>query len=157
MNRLTRNVTIRAAMADVFAYLDDVRRLAEWIPSLVEVHGLRGRGRRATWSWTYKLGGECFDGRAFVDKYEPPERLVVKTEGGLDSRWDLELTPRGRATRVSLTVDYALPPSVVARFSEPMVTHQNEAEAALALARLRELVELDVPQRHIRAMFAKMA
>lgn len=150
-----RSIAIHAPVEDVFTFVDDPKRLPEWVPSLVSVRDLRGADGHRTWTFSYKMLGILFEGRAFVDQHDPPNRLVTKSEGGIDSRWDFELTAKGAETKLRLTIYYAVPGPVLGKLTERLVTRQNADEAELALTRLRDLVEIDVPQRRVRELFAK--
>ena len=57
MDSWKNSIVIHAPADDVFAYVDEPMRLAEWLPSIVEVRNVIGTGAGQQFEWTAKMAG----------------------------------------------------------------------------------------------------
>jgi hypothetical protein len=127
-----QNATPRAPIDEVFAYLDDHKRLSahmgrsSWMMGggrmSIELDEHRGQrvGSRVC------LAGRAFGMRLFVEETvverDPPRRKVWQTVGAPrllvigEYRMGFELAPEGGAARLRVFIDYALPQAGLTRW-----------------------------------------
>jgi uncharacterized protein YndB with AHSA1/START domain len=124
------SVVVQRKPEEVFAYLADVRRHAEWSPKAYRVDGLDGPvglGTRFTsYGWVPKDAEHRND--VEVTLFEPPSRLrFTAHERGEDDLSTYVLTRQGDATKVDKLIDMPKPgglggalfPIVVGGFIKP--------------------------------------
>lgn len=141
MAKIERTIAINVPIEKVFNYLTDPMHQLDTIPSLTEVKNIKGQGVGQQWSWTYKLTGMSFKGESVVTEYEPNKRYVTQSKGGIKSTWTYAFEPSGTGTRMSLVLEYTIPVPVVGKVGERLVLRQNEREADLAMANIRDRIE----------------
>ncbi len=142
MPKIERSITVNAPVDKVFAYLGDARNQLEWVPGMTEVTDVV-RTEQAVGShyqWKYKMMGIPFQGESTTVEYVPNKRMVAKNTG-IPSTWAWSFEPQGGGTKVSLVIDYTVPIPVLGKVAERLVLRQNEREADLGLANIKERVE----------------
>lgn len=144
MNEVRRAVEIDRPVADVWAVLEDVRRLPELSPSTVEVDAPERLERAGqTFAQTVALGGRRFTSRWEVLEVEPGRRLVIEGSVLPGTRYRmtevLEALGPDR-TRFTLTMAYKLPFGPLGRLAGKLGAERralDEAEQVLVgVARL---------------------
>lgn len=140
MQRVERTATFAAPPAEVFAYLSDLDRLAEWQTGVVDARrtsdGPLGVGATAT--VTRELMGQRIVAPLTITAYEPDRRLGIDSEvSGVDVAALLGLSPAdgGTATEVSFSMEIRA--SGFTRFMEPMIAGAAGGEIESSLERLR--------------------
>lgn len=140
MQRVERTATFPAPPAEVFAYLSDLDRLAEWQTGVVDARrtsdGPLGVGATAT--VTRELMGQRIVAPLTITAYEPDRRLGIDSEvSGVDVAALLDLSPAdgGTATEVSFLMEIRA--SGFTRFMEPMIAGAAGGEIESSLERLR--------------------
>jgi uncharacterized protein YndB with AHSA1/START domain len=125
-------VDVRRPPDEVFAYLADVRRHAEWSPKPYRVEGLDGPVALGTKFTSYGWVPRDPDHRNDVEvvEYDPPRALAFSS-AEQDERFvnTFTLTPTKDGTRVERTIDMPRPhgflgavfPLVVSGFIRPAV------------------------------------
>jgi carbon monoxide dehydrogenase subunit G len=141
MAKIERTIVINAPIEEVFKYLTDPMHQLDTISNLTEVKNIKGQGVGQQWSWAYKLTGMSFKGESIVTEYEPNKRYVTQSKGGIKSTWTYTFEPSGTGTRLSLVLEYTIPVPVVGKVGERLVLRQNEREADLAMANIRDRIE----------------
>lgn len=109
------SVVVRRKPEEVFAYLTDVRRHAEWSPKAYRVEGVDGPvglgSRFTSYGWVPKDAEHRNDVEVTV--FEPATRLrFTAREKGEDFLSTYVLTPQGDATRVDKLIDMPKPAGV---------------------------------------------
>ena len=138
MARVERSITINAPVEKVFAYIEDPINELEWIPSLVEVQDVAGQGAETHFRWAYKMAGMRLEGESRNTEYIPNERIVTQSKGGIVSTWTLTFEPHDGGTKLNLVIEYTIPVPVLGKLAEALVLRQNEREADLALANIKD-------------------
>lgn len=144
---------IPAAPAQVFDFLADGRRHAEWIAKgddgrprqVVETEHVSGPevGEGATYHYRETLGGVKMSEYTFrTEVYEPPYRLVFRAERSHDILFDLEEIPAG--TRLTCRREYVDRPrnllgKLIARWS--LKSEYAEPSIADDLTRIERALE----------------
>jgi uncharacterized membrane protein len=141
MARVERSITIDAPVEKVFSYLTDLNNQLEWVPSMTDVRGITGQEVGQKFGWTYKFMGIPFKGESEIIERVPNQRSVVKSKGGIDSTWTWTFRPENDQTVVNMVVEYTIPVPVLGKVGERLVLRQNEREADLAMANIKERLE----------------
>jgi uncharacterized protein YndB with AHSA1/START domain len=100
---------------EVFAYLCDVRKHAEWSPKAYRVEGVEGPLKMgsmfASYGWVPKDPDHRND--VEVTAFDPPRRIeFTGREKGEDFLNTYVLTPQGDSTRIDRTIDMPKPDGV---------------------------------------------
>lgn len=148
MDTIERAQTINAPVDKVFAYLADPKANPEWLPGMVEVKHVKvtKKGIGTTHRWVYKMAGMQFRGENVTTEFVPNERLVNESKGDIESIWTWVFEPTEDGTKLSLAVDYNIPPGVLAKLTQPFVLKQNRREAVLAMANIKAKMEDQAPE-----------
>ena len=85
--------------------------------------------------------GISFKGENEAVELVENQKIVVKSTGGIKSTWNWTLTSEDDKTVVNVVVDYTIPVPVLGKVAEQIVLRQNEREAALAMANIKERLE----------------
>lgn len=146
MQRVERSVSIDAPPADVFAYLSDLDRLAEWQSGVIGARrtsdGRMGVG--ATAQVTRQLMGQRLEAPLTVTAYDPPRRLTVGSEvSGIRADATLDVAADGAGSQVSFAMEFR--GSMMTAFMEPMIASAAAGDIEASLARLRSRLEGDDP------------
>ena len=141
MATVGRSITINAPVEKVFAYIADPRNELETVPSITDIRDIIGQGVGQRYSWTYKMMGISLKGESEVIEYVPNERYVTRSTGGIISTWTWTVKPEGDGTQLNLVVEYTIPVPVLGKVGERLVSRQNQREADLAMATLKDRLE----------------
>ena len=87
MKTITRDIQIDTPIERVFEFLADPNHLPEFWPNFIEVKNVKkSKGSDGfTFTWDYKMSGVRFEGKAETVEYVPYERLVIRSDKGLES------------------------------------------------------------------------
>jgi uncharacterized membrane protein len=142
MESLTKSALVHAPVDEVYGYLSDPTHLPEIWPSLVEIKDVRAlpNGGHSN-HWTYKMAGIRLEGASEDIEFRPNERIVSKTTGGTESTQTWMVQPEGGDTRVTFSVDYAVPIPVLGRLAEAAIVKLNDHEGDAILANLKTVLE----------------
>ncbi len=141
MAKVERSITINIRVEKVYSYLRYVENQLEWLPSVTGIQDVQGHGVGQRFRWTYKMMGVAVNGAGEVVEDIINQRCVVKTTGGILSTWTWTFKPEDFKTHLNLAVDYTIPVPVLGKVGEWLVSRQNEREADLAMANLKERLE----------------
>lgn len=147
MATFIRTSTIERPAAEVWAVLEDVRRLPEFSQSTVEISDAPERltSPGQTFRQVVKQVGKRFESEWTVLEIEPGSRLVIEGSVGFGVTYRLTetitaLSPTSCA--FSLTVDYKLPFGPLGRVASKLgVDKLAEREAGEVVDGLKALVE----------------
>ena len=89
------------------------------------------------------MAGMQFEGKCETIEQVPYERLVVKTNKGLDSTLTWRFQPSAQQTQVSLKFEYQVPTSLLKKTREEIVFQENEHEVDAMLQNLKTRLELE--------------
>jgi uncharacterized membrane protein len=144
MKTIIHDIRVDASVDKVFNYLGDPNNLPEIWPNIVEVNNVKKSKNNEgfNFNWDYKMSGAQFEGKCETIEYTPRERLVVKSNKGLDSTITWRFQPTGQQTQVTLRFEYQIPSSLLKRVQEDVVIQANEHEVEAMLQNLKSRVEL---------------
>jgi uncharacterized protein YndB with AHSA1/START domain len=115
--QLVTSVTIGRPPAEVFDYLADVRKHAEWSPKPYRVEGVDGPVTKGSTFTSYGWVPRDSDHRNDVEvtEFDPPSRLVLRSQEK-DQFFvnTFELSAEGAGTKVVRTMDMPNPGGVMA-------------------------------------------
>ncbi len=145
MKTILHDVRVDASIDKVFNFLGDPHNLPEIWPNIVEVKNVKKAKDNAgfNFNWDYKMSGMQFEGQCETIEVTPRERLVFKSNTGLDSTITWRLQPAGRETNVTLRFEYQIPASLLKRTKEEIVVRENEHEVEAMLQNLKSRLELE--------------
>lgn len=141
MEAIHKSIDIDVPVDRVFGYVDDPEKTPEWLPSMMEVHDVSGRGVGAHHEWTYKMVGFALHGESLIVAHVPNERRVMRTKGGIESLWTFVLEPHQDGTRLDVTVEHNVPVPVLGKLAEKLVVRRNDREIGLAIQNIKDHCE----------------
>ena len=141
---IVHEIRIENPVARVFEFLADPNNLSEIWPNIVEVKTVKKSKDTEgfNFNWTYKMSGVPFEGKCETIEYAPYERLVVRSNKGLDSTILWRFQPSGRETHVTLRFEYQIPAALLKRVNEEVIVQENEHEVEALLQNLKSRLEL---------------
>jgi uncharacterized protein YndB with AHSA1/START domain len=139
MQRVERTASLPASPQEVFAYLADLDRLAEWQAGVVDARrtsdGPMAVGATAT--VTRELMGDRIVAPLTITAYDPPHRLGIGTEvGGVRVEGTLALAASDDGAATELAFAMEIRASGFSRFMEPMIAGAAGGDIEASLARL---------------------
>jgi uncharacterized protein YndB with AHSA1/START domain len=139
MQRVERTASLPASPQEVFAYLADLDRLAEWQAGVVDARrtsdGPVAVGATAT--VTRELMGDRIVAPLTITAYDPPHRLGIGTEvGGVRVEGTLALAASDGGAATELAFAMEIRASGFSRFMEPMIAGAAGGDIEASLARL---------------------
>ncbi len=141
MAKVKRSIIINTRVEKVYSYLCYPENQLEWLPSVTDIDDVHGYGVGQRFHWTYKMMGFSLNGVGEVTEDIPNQRCIIKTTGGILSTWTWMFKPEAGETHLNLVVEYTIPVPVLGKVGEWLVSRQNEREADLAMANLKDLLE----------------
>jgi uncharacterized membrane protein len=144
MKTIVRDIRVDTPVESVFNFLVDPNNLPEIWPNIIEVKNVKKSkdNESFNFNWAYKMSGLPFEGKCETIEYVPYERLVLKSNKGLDSTITWRFQPSGRETHVTLRFEYQIPSSLLKRTNEDVVIQENEHEVDALLQNLKSRLEL---------------
>jgi len=145
MKTIIRDIRIDAPVDRVFDFLVDPHHLPEIWPNIVDVENVKKAKTNDgfNFGWDYKMAGMQFEGKCETIEQVPYERLVVKTNKGLDSTLTWRFQPSAQQTHVSLKFEYQVPTALLKKTKEEIVLQENEHEVDAMLQNLKTRLELE--------------
>ncbi len=138
MITIAEAVIINAPVEKIFNYVSTPNNLPEFWPSLMEitdVQSLPKGGYKAR--YVYKMVGISFKGTGEYTEIVPNKSLVIVTKGGISSVLTWTFRSQANRTRVTLTVNYEIPVSLLSKLAEAVVKKMNENELIIMLENIR--------------------
>jgi uncharacterized membrane protein len=151
MGTIVRSVEIARPAPDVWALLEDVRRLPEFSKSTVEVLDAPDRLTHAgqRFRQVVRQLGRCFESEWEVLELEAGRRLVIEGSVGFGVTYRLTESVEAvddTASRMTLEVDYRLPFGPLGRAASRLgVERLAEREAGEVLEGLKRVIENGQP------------
>lgn len=137
MRRVERTARIEAPAAELFAYLADLRNVADWMTGVVSAEqtsdGEMGVGSTAL--VVRELMGQRFEAPLTVTEFDPPRHVVIGSEvSGVRANAQLDLVPDGDATDLSFAME--IRGSMLTMFMEPMIANAAGSDIDATLERI---------------------
>ena len=144
MKTIVRDIRVEAPVENVFDFLVSPHNLSEIWPNIVEVkHVKKSKSNDGfNFTWDYKMVDVHLEGKGETIEYTPYERLVIKSNKGLDSTMTWTLRPASQATHVTLKFEYQIPASVLKEMDEEIIEQDNESTVDAVLQNLKNRLEL---------------
>ena len=139
MQRVERGARIDASPSEVFAYIANLDKLAEWQSGVVSAEftseGEMGVGSTA--SVVRELMGQSIEAPLTVTEFEPPRRMVIGSEvSGVKALAELDLAPADDgATDLSFAME--IRGSMLTAFMEPMIAGAAGGDIDASLERVK--------------------
>jgi len=142
---IIREIRVNTPVERVFDFLVDPHKLPEIWPNIVEVTNVKKSKTNEgfNFNWDYKMSGAQFEGKCETIEHTPYERIVIKSNKGLDSTITWRFRPAGRETHVTLEFQYQIPASLLKRLKDEIVIQENEHEVDAMLQNLKSRLELE--------------
>ena len=139
-----RDIRVDTPVERVFDFLADPNHLPEVWPNVIEVKNVKKSKDNDgfNFNWAYKMSGLPFEGKCETIEYAPYERLVIKSNKGLDSTITWRFQPMGREVHVTLKFEYQIPASLLKRMQDDFVIQETEHEVDALLQNLKSRLEL---------------
>lgn len=143
MAQFQRRITIEAPPHIVFDYWKNPANWLEVWPGLIDVSdvALTADGVGTTYRWVSKIAGRHFRGHSEFVECIPDRRIVAASHGGLEAVFIWTFEPDGNRTRMTASVNYLVPDSLVGKLTEPFIHKVNEYEVEVTLANLMARLE----------------
>ena len=141
MTSFRRKFVPKAPIDRVFNYISNPLNETEYIPGVIDINDISGKGVGLKCHWTYKIMGFRLNGEAEIVEYTPKHKYVIKTKGDVESTWNWTFEDDSGETRLELRVDYTLPKHVLEHVGEPLLKLLNAYEANYAKAILKKRLE----------------
>jgi uncharacterized protein YndB with AHSA1/START domain len=142
MPKVDNEVIINAPVEKIFNYISQPRNLQQIWPSVVEIKNqklLPNGGYR--YQWTYKMSGIHFTGQGECIDLVPNVVLTSKNTGAIESMVRFTFRSKENQTKVTLSIDYQVPSSLLGHLAEIIILKMNDKEAELILDNLRIIFE----------------
>jgi carbon monoxide dehydrogenase subunit G len=139
MKRVERRTTVGAPPAEVFAYLADLRNVADWMTGVVSAEqtsdGEMGVGSTAL--VVRELMGQRFEAPLTVTEFDPPRHVVIGSEvSGVKANVQLDLAADGDdATELQFAME--IRGSMLTMFMEPMIANAAGSDIDASLERIK--------------------
>ena len=145
MKTILRDIRIDVPVDRVFDFLLDPHHLPEIWPNVVEVTKVKKSKTNDgfNFDWDYKMAGEQFEGKCETIELMPYERLVIKSNKGLDSTLTWRFQPGAQQAHVTLKFEYQIPSSLLKKMKEEIILQENEHEVDAMLQNLKTRLELE--------------
>ena len=135
------NIFINVPVEKVYGLLLEAEKLPDWLPLMMEVHDIQGKGVGKKFKWTYKFIGITFEGMTEVVEEVPNKKVVTKSKAGIESVWTFNLNQKEGGTQVDLLVEYTIPVPVLGKFAESFVVKQGTRDMKHALETMKHMLE----------------
>jgi carbon monoxide dehydrogenase subunit G len=146
MPKVEKSITINVPIDTVFSMVaDEPERMAEWWPpiELQERVSPPPTNIGSVSRYVYNMLGVKIKGEHRVESIQREDHLTVKTISGLDSTFHFQFEPAGaNATRLTITVDYQLPGSIVGQLlNKAVIEGENAKNLEKGLENLKGILE----------------
>ncbi len=142
MVTLSRSITIRARVDEVFRFLEDKAPFPEFWPNMIEVSEIRDLPNEDKhYHWTQKMAGLRFEGVGSRFESILNKKLVSKAETDTGSTITWLMEAHSGATDVTFQADYMITVPALGGLAEKVVVKLNERQADTMLADLKTLIE----------------
>lgn len=136
------SISINAPVEKVFEYINVPTNLTEIWPSMIEVKDVQrlpNGGNR--FGWVYKMAGMRFEGISEDTEVVPNQRVVSKTEDGIESKITWITQQEDGGTNVTIEAEYTVPIPLLAKLAEAIIVKLNANEVEAILANLKARME----------------
>lgn len=143
MPNVSKSVTVNRPAAEVIEYIADVSNHPAFIGPLKSVSDLSGDPRKpgTSWTWVFVMAGVEISGSAETVKYEPGRLFSYRTTSGALSTFEYSAASEGKATKVTINVDYQIPDTLLGKVQGPVVERLNDLDGQRAVDNLKVILD----------------
>jgi uncharacterized membrane protein len=142
MANVKKSIVISAPAEKIFEYINVPTNLIEIWPSMVEAKDIQRLPNGGnSFRWVYKMAGMNFEGVSEDTDVVPNERIISKTEGGIESEVTWIIQPENGDSNVTFDAEYNVPIPLLGKLAEAFIVKLNENEAETILANLKSRME----------------
>jgi len=144
MTRVDKEILINASLEKIYNFVIKPSNLLQIWPSLMQIKNeqlLTNGGYSA--KWVYKMGGLYFKGTGEVVDIRPGLWFTFRTKGSIKSKITWTFRSSDGQTKVTFTIEYGIPFTILNWLTEKVVGKMNDQEAKLLLTNLQVRMEDD--------------
>lgn len=141
MKTWKNSIVIHSAPEKVFAYIDEVTNLPDWLPSMIEIRDVIGTGEGQQFEWTYKMAGLLLRGQSIIIERVPGKCGTHQSIGMIHSTFTYIVEPHDEGTELCIDFEYNVPIPVLGRLAEVTIIKRNIREFDTALTNVKETIE----------------
>jgi len=135
------SIVIEAPVTEVFAYVNDLSTMPDWLLGLVEVRDVIGTGEGQQCDFTFKMIGVQLRGSAVVVDCVPNERCTHQSIGMLSADWTNIVEPHEDGTKLTVEVEYTLPGAVLGKLAEHLTIRRMKRDLRSSLLNVKDMLE----------------
>jgi uncharacterized membrane protein len=135
------SIVINSPLKTVFAYVNDLTTMPDWLAGLVEVRNVIGTGLGQQCDFTFKMVGVQLRGSAVVVDCVPDERCTHQSIGMLSADWTNIVEPHEDGTKLSVEVEYTLPGAVLGKLAEHLTIRRMKRDLQSSLLNVKDMLE----------------
>ncbi len=135
------SIVINAPLRTVFAYVNDLNTMPDWLAGLVEVRNVIGAGMGQQCDFTFKMVGIQLRGSAVIVDCVPDERCTHQSIGMLSADWTNIVEPHEDGTKLTIEVEYTLPGAVLGKLAEHLTIRRMKRDLQSSLLNVKEMLE----------------
>jgi uncharacterized membrane protein len=142
MTRIDKEILINAPVGKIYNFVIKPSNLLQIWPSLMDIRNeqqLPNGGYRA--NWVYKMGGLYFRGKGEVTDIVSGVWFTFQTKGSIKSKITWTFRSSDGQTKVTFTIEYGIPFTILNWLTEVVVGKMNDQEATLLLTNLQVRME----------------
>jgi ligand-binding SRPBCC domain-containing protein len=143
MHTIKRTIEINAPVQRVYDFVNQPNNLLSIWPNMVSVSNIVARaGGTHDFDWVFKMLGIQFKGHTKMEEAQPGKLARFTTEGQIPATFLWSYAGlNGNNTRLTLTVEYTMPKSVLGKIVEAIAVKLNERDLDTMLANLKDVTE----------------
>jgi carbon monoxide dehydrogenase subunit G len=145
MTRIEKSIFINASREEVFDLAYHPERTAEWLVGMSKVRGVSPGevGIGTTYHWTFQMAGVKLNGKTTFLEFDPPNKAVIKTEGGAESIWTWTYEAQGDGTLLTCVIEYTVPGAALGKIADKLILERTNANSLeQSLENIKRIVEV---------------
>jgi len=144
MTKVLSSIAINSSVDEVFVYMASPHNGPAFIPNLNENTNIfpeeDGVGQK--FDWRFNMAGVDLRGKGEVTEYEMPNKVVISSNGDIDSVWTYLVEESEGGVKVSVEVDYELSETALQRVTnDAVISKLTQKTAEQMLDNLKVILE----------------
>lgn len=142
-NNITSEIIMSKPIVDVFAFVIEPKNKPMVMPDLINVSNISDEPLKlgSTFDFVFQMVGVSLDGTWKVTSLDKPTFYEGTTTGGIESIWKYKLEDMGEETKLSLTISYTPPKSVLGVMKGIILNQINKRVADTYLHNLKIILD----------------
>ncbi len=144
MTKVTKTVTIKSTIEEVFKRIEDPNTLPVYVPSVTNVSDVRRTDKHVgdTFRVSHSLLGAQFDEDFTFTEYRKGAMITARFAGTMSGTMGITLEPQGSSTKTTLEYDWKMPLGVLGKLASSLAANRiNEKNAERLLENLKIVCE----------------